>query len=614
MPIRNHRILVVGGLLAALLIASCQSPAATKPEPTASDKVGSLSLNIVAIAPWLADSQKGLSNPRAFLYATSAKVSIKNSGGADVISPVTIATSLNNGSTGTATGTLSTIGNIEAGSNYSVTVQLYNSAVSSSTPVVSGTTTGVTIEANASTTIDTTCVPYGASTLFVNTAQSPSLPAYSEKWYQVSTMGGLTYTVKKPVDPVSLFVFSSTGILVADVTSSDYVLTPGVNTTYYLGVATGATAYSPSILVSTPVTNEGSVASPVALVLDSNRSFKLGTPSHGFSSSYYQFTTSTAGVYYLVIDSAAGPVLYQPALYSDSTYSTMILSFGSYISDDCSLGTLAADTTYYLKLTNGSSAANTLTARVVSPETTSVDSYSEGTVEAPVSVLAGTPKAFTLGSMPWDKTSFYSFTTGNTPTTSFAVSGLSSGLSGVSIVIYSNSTFGSFVTSQSLSSSSWAASLSPNTTYYFTLSGLTGFTGVQGTGSLSIESSDIAFLPLTLDAAYMTHTVSGTPAALWFEVTVPSAGIYRVAWDDSFSGSGTKTQDVRVSAYDESWGVYFSGIDSGYLSPSSVTVASGQTKIRIKVTAFSAANLSTGATFGLRVYTPSFGSLIVNVH
>ena len=73
--------------------------------------------------------------------------------------------------------------------------------------------------------------------------------------------------------------------------------------------------------------------------------------------------------------------------------------------------------------------------------------------------------------------------------------------------------------------------------------------------------------------------------------------MYKIYWDDSYSGSRQYTCDIKVSAFrQDATTAYFTNVDSGYMTPRTITVLDNL--VFIKVAGYYA--YSTG-TFALKV-------------
>lgn len=141
---------------------------------------------------------------------------------------------------------------------------------------------------------------------------------------------------------------------------------------------------------------EGSVSSPIAVALDTQRSSFVGTVSN----SYYTFTTTDAGSYVGSITNPSVSVIWY--LYSDAGYSTVV---GSSCAATC-INKLAANTKYYLRVQDWgySTATFTLAVKLIK---------SEGTTAAPIGLAVG-PASY-AGSVALAGFSYYRFHTGAVP-------------------------------------------------------------------------------------------------------------------------------------------------------------------------------------------------------
>jgi fibronectin type 3 domain-containing protein len=95
--------------------------------------------------------------------------------------------------------------------------------------------------------------------------------------------------------------------------------------------------------------------------------------------------------------------------------------------------------------------------------------------------------------------------------------------------------------------------------------------------------------------------ISATGQVYWYTITAASAASYSIQWDDSGQGSSTYSCNIGVSAYRSNGTGIFSGVNSGYTSPPSVSMDSGET-IYVQVEGYTAA--STGS-YAIRYYAPA---------
>jgi hypothetical protein len=609
---------IAASAVIAVLICSC-APVIVKstggsPDTGAAtpETAGSLLLDISAIAPCIKNSNAP--GAKAYLYATSVTVRIVSGSGENVISPVTRTLSLSN-SGGSGTASLDPINSIPVGSGYVVYVDVYNSAYGTGR-TVSGHKSGVAIAENAMTAINITCTPYSPSTITPNAGVSPSLNAYGEAWYSLNAAANQLYTIQPPSPSAYLFLYDSSGTFIADVSTAAYPLTAAAASVYYLGVASGASAVTPTVLVSAtlPPANEGSIASPVSLALDADRTFLIGTTTNNDGASYYSFTANSAGKYFLYTSYYCNYYLY-----SDPSFSSLINSY-TYSLGELSLGTLAASTPYYLKLTNVSALSNvSMTGRIISSDAISSMPVAQGSVSAPVVLTLGSSYAAAIGGHAWNNTSYYMFTTGSTPTISFVFGAFPTTLSGLYCCIGTDPTFASYSTLKYFNSSNTLQFLlAANTTYYLKIapSNNSRF-DTLATFSMTPSSYTPSYVALPLGTtasatAFTAGTITSTASETWYQVTLPNAngGSYSILWDDSSSGSGTYSLDVAVSAYQENNTAYFTGVDSAYNSPRMITVPAGQSSVRIRVGPWYSGY--TG-NFGIKFVSPSTGGVTVTI-
>ncbi|HET6486284.1 MAG TPA: hypothetical protein VFH83_07685 [Spirochaetia bacterium] len=607
------KVLVVSLMLPVLLLAmGCPLPISpphstqeTTSPPAATGQSGSLSVNVTAAAPWLWPLL-GQGGSKAFLFATSVKVSLKTSGGSDVISPVTLSLSLDASGSGAGTSTLDTINNIPAGSNYTLKVDLYNSVVSTTTAMVEGQAT-VSITTGNTTSTTVVCTPLGATSISVGslTPVTQSLAQYGEKWYSI-VMGAGTYTINQTGASTASFLFTPAGELIGQVSvGTPYTYPCATAGTYFLGVA-GLAAATSSVTVSGPPSNEGSIASPVAVTLDAARTFKIGVSAAAQDYSYYTFTTTSAGTYYFDVSQLYSYYLY---VYTNSDFTGSVVSS---VNGAWGVGfSLTGSTTYYLKLRNTSSSVASFSGMVVDPAYAASHTQGEGSVASPIGLTPEVGHAATLGWHAYDYKSYYTFTTGSDTDFTFSISGYAPSGTYLYAYVGTDSTYASYSSSGYLSSSStFTASLSPSTQYYLLLVNETYPYTTAATATLLAHAAPTVITPLSLSTLTVGQLLTSS-SVVWYEVSGLTPGAsYAVFWDDSFAGSGTYTGDLLVDAYHQDRvTTYWTGMDSAYTTPVSVIVAGTDTKFYLRVRGFGG---DTG-TFGIRV-DPNGGSLAITVH
>ncbi len=620
------------------VLSSCQvptsssSPSTTPGSSSNSSNTGSLTINIPSVAKWITASTSlsqfsatGVTGSqsrtsRALLYATSVTISLTTSSGSNVISPVTQQLSTTASST-QSSASLSQITNIPVGT-YTATVSVYNSAYSTYSPTVKG-SASVTITANTNTTAQITCLPYSAFSLTANVVTSTSINASGETWYKLSTLANLPYTVSQGgTGTLYTCVFDSLGNYLGQATSSTpYVIGSSTSaaSTYYIGVAAGTAAATSSLEVTAnlPPANEGSIAAPVVLTVDptTDHSFTLGASGAPDQTSYYEFTTTTAGNYALVIDSANAYVsvnLFSDAAYTNSINYNGFQSFGSVFQN------LAASTTYYMELIDDNSSDSTGSLKIVSPTTIATAQTNEGSPASPVALTLGSPHSGKTGTHIYDETSYYTFTTGaSQPSLLLSLSNLVTPDEYFYVQIGTDSTFNNYKVSNFDTNGNSTFTLLPNTTYYLAVSSYFSFNypypeaenSWAYTLTLTGSTPSVTVLPLS-NTSYTAGNLPSTTSQVWYEVDVPAGGgLYDVQWNDAFQGDNTYNGQVEVSLYHQDWTPYSGDVNltNGYTVPTTITVPSTDSKFFIEVTPYNY------GTFGIEAYHPSVGSLTLTV-
>ena len=116
-----------------------------------------------------------------------------------------------------------------------------------------------------------------------------------------------------------------------------------------------------------------------------------------------------------------------------------------------------------------------------------------------------------------------------------------------------------------------------------------------GTGDNPGTGSGTEADPITLTAGtWADGSITSSTSAVWYSFSVTSGQTYYVWWNDGYGSDGTKTLDVKVSAYYSSGTSIFTSIDSGWSSPRSFDASSSGT-VKIKVEPYSSGNTGTFA-------------------
>jgi len=148
--------------------------------------------------------------------------------------------------------------------------------------------------------------------------------------------------------------------------------------------------------------------------------------------------------------------------------------------------------------------------------------------------------------------------------------------------------------------------LTASTTYYYKVA---AYDNSYGTGAQSSYASATTLssggsgsgtetnpISLTSSGVWSDGSITSTAygSAVWYSFNTYSGTTYHIWWNDSYEGNGTKTLDVKVSAYYSSGTSIFTGVDSGWSSPRSFTAGSSGT-VKVKVEPYSSGNTGTFA-------------------
>lgn len=609
----------VASIIMAIILAGCsnliQPPTSQAPASSSVETKGTLSIDVPSIASWL---KPYLVEPegKALLRATSVKVYVKTSGGTNVISPVTQTLSITSASGGSGSA-LTPITGVPEGTNYTVSIEVYNSSYSTSSPTVTGSVAGVNVIKDQTTSVTITCLPSSTSTLPYNVTTTSSIAASSERWYSFTTVPGKTHEFSQASANMPGFVFSNTGAYLGSFSQgSPYTLDLTGSTTaatYYVGVSnTGsATAVSSvSFAVAIPPANEGSISSPVVLTEGALKSLKVGVAGASDKYSYYSFTPTESGDYYWE-GTASISASYRLGTSADSS---SYLVAGSYFSGAW-FTNLISGTTYYIRLESYTATSTTYNATILSPSAISTLTKAEGRPYAPVSLTIDLPRSGKVGYYRYSGSSYYEFTTGSGALYQVNVTGITGAATGIEYAVKDMSrnpvAAGSSSTAKTLI-------LAPNTKYLLQTSysgTISDYTNAgQTTYTLAVNNASApSSTTLTANTPYQGSITTGGTTAYYSVTLMP--GTYAIAWEDSYNkAAGTAaTLDIDVSAYSGDYRTsYFYQSDAGYPTPQSITVT-GTTAQTVNLVVRAYAGSTSTGTFWLTVSVPSLGNLNITV-
>jgi uncharacterized repeat protein (TIGR02543 family) len=104
--------------------------------------------------------------------------------------------------------------------------------------------------------------------------------------------------------------------------------------------------------------------------------------------------------------------------------------------------------------------------------------------------------------------------------------------------------------------------------------------GNSSGGGTGTETNPISLTNGIWADGSITSTASGS--AVWYSFSITSGTTYYIWWNDSFEGNGTKTLDVKVSAYYSNGTSILSGQDSGWNGWYFTPYQTGTVKIKVE--------------------------------
>ena len=440
-------------------------------EMISSSESGSITLGLSYISNVLEEYLN--SDSRALLYATSARIEITDQYDREIIAPISLELTPDDISNDNSI-ELFNIDGIVSGSGYTISVEIFNSAYSSTEPVVAGETYPVGVKTDQNTTVSVICLPYSPIPIAADDGPwSAEIDVNEEVWYKIPFTDGRTYTITQSSENMGTFLYDFEGKYIAtiDNTSSfTYECISSFAGDYYIGVTPTASGTSSLNITSISESGpEGTISSPKILMVDEPQILHLSY----FTDSYYSFGTTVAGEYILDILTESYVSHYRTIqLFSDSDFTTEVetvnygLSEGKY---GQLFGTLEANTIYYLKMHSQSFPHPRIV--IASPYYAAAHSENEGAPGDPVELTLGVPHSSTVGYHIFDAESYYTVTTGSTDNYKLKIYGHSTLIpTDLDVTYWSDSNFTTRIDSIPMIGGSIGSpkiySLSSNTTYY----------------------------------------------------------------------------------------------------------------------------------------------------
>ena len=387
--------------------------------------------------------------------------------------------------------------------------------------------------------------------LTVAVSHSGSIAANGKSYYRFKTTKTgaftLSYTNVKNefTGSIGIKVYQNadfTGLLASS--SPQYIMDCTANglqpdTYYYVEVSQGANS---GILYDLKVSegiSEGSITSPVVLPVGTARNGGVD----GSGSSYYSFTTTTAGAYILT---AAPASTVEVSVYSSSDFSTaLVKNYTVSSSQAATISGLDAAKQYYIKI-----------ARQTSPDTTysiTVSSgVTEGSVVNPVPLAVGLSRTATVDSYG---TAYYYFKTNTSGTYTVNLSSSQSmnwdlySDSGYSKAMYILGTYASScITSGTSGGNCTTANLDAGVNYYLKVTSSSSSSApyaVVVNGAVGSEGSILTPIVLTEGTSHagtIAGAVSYSSSYSYYTFTAGSSRPYMIKVTDVLSGGQNDIQ------------------------------------------------------------------------
>ena len=220
-----------------LFISGCPTP----PEPP-SAKTGTISIFIPDVASWILGDRESESSSKAFLHADSAEITLNDSDDS-LVDYWTVS----GGTTSSRT--------VLVGTGYKLHVDVFNTEVSDSEPVVAGDVEDIAVTAGQTTDVVVTCFPVAPTPL---TEGVPSggltLAEDGEQWFTCIPSQSEIYEFSvSSIDPsdTEIYIFGPDGLLIDDTdpSSADVVtISVTAGSTYYMGILESGTGGSFTVL------------------------------------------------------------------------------------------------------------------------------------------------------------------------------------------------------------------------------------------------------------------------------------------------------------------------------------------------------------------------------
>ena len=204
---RDLSLVLIAAALAALLLTSCDQPAAASARTTA--ETGKLAITIPRVAFWIdsdGSAAKSISS-RAFAYADKIVIDVLYDGKSLLSAPI-------ESSIEPLTSSTQIEASLPVGSGFTITAEVFNLAVSETVAVTRGEAEGVTVVENETTATTVTCLPVDPIALAFDEPVTHTINAEGELWYSVDVQQGAVYYIAQNNSSFRIGLFGADGLYI----------------------------------------------------------------------------------------------------------------------------------------------------------------------------------------------------------------------------------------------------------------------------------------------------------------------------------------------------------------------------------------------------------------
>jgi chitodextrinase len=124
--------------------------------------------------------------------------------------------------------------------------------------------------------------------------------------------------------------------------------------------------------------------------------------------------------------------------------------------------------------------------------------------------------------------------------------------------------------------------VSASSTYYYQVAAYNA--NGEGERSSSVSGTPPASSAITVlsNNAWTDGEITTSGDVKWYSFTASARTSYQVWWNDSYQGNGTKSLDIKVSAFEADGNAIFQTVDSGWTSPQTVSGVTGTVYLQVQ--------------------------------